>query len=100
MATFIYKITPLKENFMETGTEEDFAIMSEHFAYLQKFYDEGKLFLAGPCDNAAFGIAIFSAENLEEAQKFLENDPAYQKGIMKGEVHPYRISLLNKEFEF
>ncbi|HEX2787029.1 MAG TPA: YciI family protein [Ignavibacteria bacterium] len=100
MPIFVKKITPVKENFMETGTEEDFKIIGEHFEYLKKFFDEGKLLLAGPCEDAAFGISIFKAENLEEAQRFLENDPAFKKGVMKGEVHPYRLSLFNKDFEF
>lgn len=93
MDTYVKKITPVKKDFLNTATEEDLAIMSEHFLYLQDKLEKGKLLIAGPCEDAAFGISIFYASSDEEAQEFLNNDPAVKKGVVTGEVHKYRISL-------
>jgi uncharacterized protein YciI len=97
MYTYVKKITPTKEVFLNTATQEDWAVMSEHFMYLQDKLEKGKLLLAGPCEDAAFGIAIFYASSDEEAQEFLNNDPAIIKGVMTGEVHRYRLSLFKYE---
>lgn len=91
---FVYIIKPKKENFNETGTEEEFNIMSEHFMHLKQLLKENVLILAGPELNAKFGIAVIEAENEEEAKKIMENDPAVKKGVMNAELYPYRVSLL------
>jgi uncharacterized protein YciI len=45
----------------------------------------------------AFGIVVFQASSEEEAQEYMKNDPAVKKGIMTAELHPFRISLLQKD---
>ncbi|HRE40448.1 MAG TPA: YciI family protein [Ignavibacteria bacterium] len=99
MATFLYKIHPKKENFNETGSQEDFKIMGEHFLYLKNLMEKGVLFFAGPCLDASMGLAVFSAENLSEAQKILDNDPAVKNGVVKGEVKEFKLSLLNNDWQ-
>ncbi len=94
LVEFIYIIKPKKENFNETGTEEEFNIMSEHFLYLKQLLKDNVLILAGPELNAKFGIAVFEAENEEEAKKIMYNDPAVKKGVMNVELYPFRVSLL------
>jgi uncharacterized protein YciI len=91
---FAYILKPKKENFNETGTEEDFAVMGEHFQYLKDLLNNNILILAGPELNAKFGIAIFEADNESEAKKIMVNDPCIIKGVMNAEVYPYRVSLL------
>ncbi|HCA41933.1 MAG TPA: hypothetical protein DEP28_01625 [Bacteroidetes bacterium] len=99
MATYLYKIQPVKENFNETGTQEDFKIMGEHFVYLKDLMQKGILFFAGPCLDASMGLALFSAGSLEEAEKILNDDPAVKKGVVKGEVKEYRISIINRDWQ-
>lgn len=83
-----------RENFIETMTEEESDIMSEHFEYLKQKLAEGKLILAGPVLTGDFGLSILETESEEEARDIMNNDPAVLAGIMKPEIYPYRVSLL------
>lgn len=94
MKEFIYLIKPLRNNFMDTITEEEGEIMDRHFQYLQDLQSEQKLILAGPCLDGAFGIVVFLAESIDEARNIMENDPSVIVGIMKADIHPYRVSLI------
>lgn len=90
---YLYKITPqvdVSDN-MSVQTKE---IMGKHFLYLKDLHTKGKLLLAGPCLDREFGIAIFEAENLEQAEIIMNNDPCISEGVMKGELHPFRASLM------
>jgi len=91
---FIYIIRPKKEKFIETMTDEESRIMSEHAEYLKKLLDDKTLILAGPQLNGKFGICILNAENEDEARNFMLNDPAVKKSIMYAELHPFRVSFL------
>ncbi len=75
-----------------------------HLARLQQLLQEGRLLLAGPhpaVDREDPGDAGFSGslivaefENLQEAQKWADNDPFAQAGIYAGvEVKPFRKTL-------
>ena len=72
-------------------TEE--AVIEEHFDRLKKALAEGKLVLAGPCNDRAFGIVVFKAQSREEAEKFMKEDPAVKRGLMTAELHPFHVSL-------
>lgn len=78
----------------EQVTPEQQQVFADHFAYLQAALQEGKLILAGPCTDFAFGLVIFYAESREAAQDFMDNDPAIQHGLMTAELHPFKVSLL------
>lgn len=99
MATYIYKIVAVNREDVLNPSSETAEIMSIHFQYLKKAKEEGRLFLAGPCENAAFGIAIFYADTPEEAQAFMDNDPAVKNNVMQAEFHPFRVSLLADEYK-
>jgi len=55
---------------------------------------EGILTLAGPCTDGAFGVVILKAETIDDAIIMMDDDPAIGKGIMTGEVHEFRVSLM------
>lgn len=74
-------------------TDEESEVMERHFWYLEALLKEEKVILAGPCLDGAFGIVIFQAESLGNAQKVMQNDPSVKEGVMKAELHPYRVSL-------
>ncbi|WP_430787527.1 YciI family protein [Virgibacillus flavescens] len=93
MDEFVYIIRPVKNNFIDTMTEEENQIMERHFQYLQELQAEKKLILAGPCLDGAFGIVIFLSESLDTARAIMEKDPSVLAGLMNAEVHPYRVSL-------
>lgn len=91
--TYIYKIVPRRAGFAENWTSEEERAMTEHFAYLKALLDDGRLILAGPCTDAAFGIVIFIAGSIEEAIAVAEGDPSIIAGIMDYEIHQFKISL-------
>lgn len=93
MEQYVYLIRPLRANFIDSMTTNESDVMGQHFQYLQDLLKEEKVILAGPCLDGAFGIVIFQAESLEHAQKVMQNDPAVKEGVMKAELHPYRVSL-------
>lgn len=94
MDQFVYFIRSLRDNFITTMSTEEEAIMGRHFIYLKNLLDENKLILAGPCLDGACGIVIISSESEEAARVIMENDPSVREGIMRAELHPYRVSLL------
>ena len=83
-----------RPTFINDMTEEEGKIMGVHFEYLQNKFDNKQLILAGPIlAEGQFGVSIFTADNIKHAQNFVENDPAVKSGIVKSEVHPFRIFL-------
>jgi uncharacterized protein YciI len=78
-------------------TLEEEAIVSEHFAYLQRLADEGTVILAGRTlntDDSSFGIVIFKAESEQAAQAVMNDDPAVRRDLMRARLFPYRIALM------
>jgi uncharacterized protein YciI len=68
--------------------------LSESIDYLKSQLEAGRMLLAGPCLDGAFGIVILTAEDESDARAFTENDPAIQNGVMSGELHPFKVSLV------
>lgn len=94
--TFVYVLKLAQGKSPEMLTPEEEAIVDEHFGYLKKALTKGKLALAGRCVDGEFGIVIFQAESEKQASEFMKNDPAVKKGVMTGELHPFRIALIEK----
>jgi hypothetical protein len=42
------------------------------------------------------GIAVFEARDEAEARSILAADPAVTGGVFRGEIKPYRVSLMRK----
>jgi uncharacterized protein YciI len=91
--TFIYLLRLVNpESFNKMSFKEE-KIINNHFEHLKKGLDKGTLILAGPCLDGAFGIVIFRAASLKEAETFMNSDPAVTAGVMTAELHPFRVSL-------
>ncbi len=93
---YVLKLTPRLVQ-PENWTQEDEAIVGEHFNYLKKLLAEGKLILAGKTDGIdekTFGVVVFEAGSREEADAVMLGDPAVAKGVMAAELFPYRVALL------
>lgn len=93
---FLYIIKPHKENFVETMTDEESNIMSQHSDYITKLLDDKILVLAGPELSGKFGIVIFNAKDKNEAESIMLKDPAIKNKIVTVELHPFRVSFLQK----
>jgi uncharacterized protein YciI len=77
----------------ETAPEEE-ARLGEHFDYLERALEDGKLILAGPCLDGEFGVVLFRAATDDEASEFVQSDPAVRHGLMTADLHPFRVSLM------
>ena len=95
MAEWIYFIHAPREHFAETMTAEEEAVWGVHFERLQRLMAEGVMILVGPTLGPVnTGIAIFEAPDEETARRIMEEDPVVSGGFARGELRPFRISLL------
>jgi uncharacterized protein YciI len=94
MANFLAIYRPPRSTFGSDATAEEERVIGEHFQYLKRLLAEGKLLIAGPCEDASMGLAIFEAADEAEARSILAADPAVVGGVFRGEIKPYRVSLM------
>ncbi|MGI8313463.1 YciI family protein [Halobacillus mangrovi] len=94
---YLYRLTLIKRLLKEENwTEDDEKVVSEHFHHLKSWTEAGKVVMAGRTTNedvSQFGIVIFHADNAQQAERLMGEEPAVKKGIMKGELFPFRIAL-------
>ena len=95
VAEWIYFLHPPRENFADTMTEAEIETWERHFTRLERMRDDGILILAGPTLGPInTGITIFEAPDEATAQKLVDDDPAVLGGFARGELRPFRVSLL------
>jgi uncharacterized protein YciI len=97
MPTFAYVLRLARSGAFRQFSAKEEATIDQHFDYLKKGLAEKKLILAGPCVDGEFGLVIFRAASKEEAENFMRNDPAVKNHVMNAELHPFRVSLIEKE---
>ena len=92
---WIYFIHPPRDNFAATMTDEEKRVWAVHFERLKRLHEEGVMVLVGPTlGSVNTGIAIFEAPDEVTARRIMEEDPAIAGGFARGELRPFRISLL------
>jgi uncharacterized protein YciI len=95
MAEWIYFLHPPRDEFAASMTEAEGAAFAVHFEYLKKLLADGVLVLAGPTlGSVNTGIAVFEAPDEEAARAVMEQDPVIAGGVARGELRPFRVSLL------
>lgn len=95
MAEWIYFIHPPRDNFAATMTDEEKAVWSIHFDRFQRLLADDVIVLVGPTFGSVnTGIAIFEAPDEESARRLMDEDPVIAGGYARGELRPFRISLL------
>ena len=96
---FIYVVRPARAEMLSEGpTEIEQEIISQHFQYLERLVQEGRVLVVGRTlmrDEGTFGLAIFRADDLASAVALAEADPAVLHGVMRVEVYPFRVALLS-----
>lgn len=94
---FLYRLHPTRlEMLTESPTEQETAIVGEHFAYLQRLAREGIVQIAGRTlhnDAYTFGIVLFRAVSEEAAKAIMQEDPAVAQGVMCAELFPFRTAI-------
>jgi uncharacterized protein len=94
MSEWLCIIRPPRPTFMDDASAEEERVMEEHFAYLQRLLRDGKLLLAGPSLDPAFGVIVLVAETEDEAWELVRADPSVQAGVQTPELYPFRASLV------
>src|SRR5438045_2634155 len=95
MAEWIYFIHPPRDNFAATMTDEEQAVWGVHFERFQRLLAEGVIVLVGPTlGDVNTGIAIFEAPDEAAARRIMEEDPVIAGGYARGELRPFRVSVL------
>lgn len=95
MPEWIYFIHPPRENFAATMTDEEKDVWAVHFERLQRLLADGTLIMAGPTlGDANTGICVFEAADEDAARTIMEEDPTIAGGYARGELRPFRVSLL------
>ena len=93
MKYYLIEYKPPRDTFKDDATPEESAIIGEHFEYLKKLEADGRLLLAGRTDDAHIGIALVKADNQEEADDILKNDPAVSNNIFSGRISLFSMAL-------
>ena len=95
MTEWIYFIHPPREDFAATMTPEEEAVWAVHFERFKRLLAEGVIVLVGPTlGRTNTGIAIFEAPDEATARRTMDEDPVIAGGFARGELRPFRISLL------
>jgi uncharacterized protein YciI len=95
VSEWIYFIHPPRDDFAATMTDEERAVWSVHFERFERMLAEGSLILVGPTlGSVNTGIAIFEAPDEAAARAVMEEDPVIVGGFARGELLPFRVSLI------
>jgi uncharacterized protein YciI len=95
MPEWMYFIHPPRDDFAATMTDAEQAVWAEHFARLQRLLADGQLILAGPTlGRINTGVCVFEAPDEAAARQVMAEDPVIQSGFARGELRPFRLSLL------
>lgn len=87
-------IHPPRDDFAATEPEEE-AVWSVHFTRFERLLAEGTIILVGPTlGTPNTGIAIFEAPDEAAARRIMEDDPVISGGFARGELRPFRVSLM------
>ena len=99
---FLYRIVPTRLEMLVSGpTEAESAAIGAHFAYLQGLAAEGVVLMAGRTIDTGvdtWGIVVFQAVSLADAEGVMRADPAIARGVMRGELFPYRVAVWSDTF--
>jgi uncharacterized protein YciI len=95
MPDWVYFIHPPREDVADTITEAEQEAWGRHFERLQRLLTDGTLVLAGPTlGRVNTGICVFEADDETSARGIMDGDPVIAEGFARGELRPFRVSLL------
>ncbi|MFN8459619.1 MAG: YciI family protein [Anaerolineae bacterium] len=100
MTEYLYKIQPTRLGMLTEGpTPQETEIISNHFDYLKSLTEQGIAIFVGrtlTTDDSTFGITVFEADSEEAAGEVMTNDPAVVAGVMRAELYPFRVVLMEQ----
>ena len=67
-----------------------------HRQYLTGLRDEGKLVISGPFADDAGGLLVYEAENAEQVESLIREDPFAKHGVfLSWEIRPWNVVFIN-----
>ena len=95
VSEWVYFLHPPREDFAATMTPREQAVWDVHFERLERLVAEGVVILAGPTLGLVnTGIVVFEAPDEAHARRLVDEDPVVSGGYARGELRPFRVSLL------
>jgi uncharacterized protein YciI len=93
--SFLVILRPVRDEMPFDPTEDEARVVGDHYDYLVKLRDEGKLVVAGPSikPGDTFGIGVLDLDDEAEVQAIVAADPAVTSGVMTAEIRPMRIAV-------
>jgi uncharacterized protein YciI len=75
---FMLRLNPPRVTFGQDMTMDEQAVMQKHIAYWTKLMNNGYAIVFGPVidPKGVYGLAVITAESVEQVEVFIKNDPA------------------------
>jgi uncharacterized protein YciI len=90
---YLYQLRAIRAGMLTEGpTDDESAILAEHFDYLMKLAAAGRLSLVGRTannDESTFGLVIINSGDEACAREIMENDPAIKGMVMTAALFPF-----------
>jgi len=100
MNEYLYRLKPVRPGMLAgEPTPEELAAIEEHAGYVKDLTEKGTVVLAGRTqinDESSFGIVVFRALTEASAREIMNSDPGVKRGIMRGELFPFKIAFMGK----
>jgi len=96
MPEFIYTLRPARAEMPFDPTPEEQEAIGQHWEYVLAATQAGKIIAGGRTTEPPdiWGLIIFEAADLAEAEAFMNADPGVSSGVQIGKVEPFRLALL------
>lgn len=101
MQLYVYKLK-LNQKYHDMANWDDKVqgILKDHADYLHTGVKMERVIFVGRTDTELkdnFGLAVFKADNLEQAKAFMSADPVIVNEIMSAEVYPFKLLMVTDE---
>ncbi|WES65249.1 YciI family protein [Microbacter sp. GSS18] len=96
MVQWLYRIVPTRPDMVDAATDDEAAVVGDHFRYLVQLRDRGILILAGRTQGEGaetLGLTVFEADDEAAARAVMDADPAVAAGVFAATLHRYAVAV-------
>lgn len=86
-------LRPARVGLHSDPSAEELVALGQHFDTMKALVREGRVVLAGPCEDGTLGIVVFPKDDPDAAEAVMAADPCVAQGVMACEVRAFRVSL-------
>jgi uncharacterized protein len=93
---FVYRLIPPRPTFDVDMNDGERETMGRHAAYWRALTEQGRVVIFGPVRDStgAWGLAVFRADDGDEARELVLADPAVSTGMVTFDVGPMLSAVL------